>query len=1245
MVGAITFISCNVRGLRDEKKRTRLLNFFSNKKADVLCLQDTHILENDVESWSRKTKGHFLYSAHTNNSRGLITIINTNHTDVETLYKDDRILLTQCIIENENVVVANCYAPAKDENSKIIFLQNLNKVISENVCNSTKVKENSRLIVTGDFNTVSNNELDIISGDPHNDNTINKFNKFMKMNGLFDAWRAFNNEEKEFSWKKPNENISRRIDYILADEYLLSLCSSVSLFHVPCTDHRAVKLECKFSTFPKGPSFYKFNNSLLNDPIFITEMNTFISDQSKRYSDMNAIDKWETMKVKIKQKLIELSKCKNNLILDSQRKLEKKINILEKKLSYNPSDNTIKSELDKHKLELELYLEHKCRGAAVRAKISWIEKGERNTPYFLGLEKTRKQLQTIKSLKTPTGSTNSHIGIAKEISRFFSHLYSEKTKIDQNDLYNFHNDIDVPKLNETDLEGLEKPLTIEEIGKALYKLKNGSSPGLDSLTTEFYKMFWSYLKNDLFNSYLLSHSIGTLSYTQTKGVTTLLYKGKGSDRNDIGNYRPITVGNTDYKIIAKVFAERIKVVLPNIISNTQFGFMKGRNSASLLRQIDDIINLAREHNHIGYLFAIDFQKCFDSVSHPYIIYALKQFGFKNNYISWVKTLIANSKSCVNNGGWLTEFYSIEQGLKQGCPLSPLLYLAVAELLALKIKQSTQIKGLNISNSHPCYKILQYADDTTFFLKDQFDFREILSKIKDFSVCSGLHLNYTKSKLMPISYVTPRLTETHNIEQVKFVKILGVIFKTGEITSNIAENTDNILRRIDQLIKAWSKRDLSVIGKILIVKTFLISQCVYLMQSISIPEPILRKINTKIFSFIWRKKYSENGAYEKIKRNIMCSSLDRGGLEMIDIVQMQDSFLLNWGIKFCEDPLNLNMVFPNIFFKDFDGHYLFESELNQKTLKSIRDQLKSNFWSKVLQAWFRHKNTVNTQTGSNSYIWNNKDFVFKGNTLNLRKWSEKDIRYLHDIEKNGDLVSYDEAKALVGTYPGLLLDYLALKNAYISFKKIQRTTGLKNTGISFKDKLIGRDKFSPRVLRVMIVKETNIQPNGVYFWERHKNITIDGEKWLIARTCTAETRLRVLHWKILHNIYPGNKELKKMKIKQTDICSFCTEVDTIEHFFYECIKVKQLWKDIEHILSTKLNKAIKLTENAIMIGLTYENRAHITRKEVEYINYILLIAKMSIGRFKYGKACNLAHTFESECKLRRIELSNNSRPYT
>ena len=110
-------------------------------------------------------------------------------------------------------------------------------------------------------------------------------------------------------------------------------------------------------------------------------------------------------------------------------------------------------------------------------------------------------------------------------------------------------------------------------------------------------------------------------------------------------------------------------------------------------------------------------------------------------------------------------------------------------MALKIKQSTQIKGLNISNSHPCYKILQYADDTTFFLKDQFDFREILSKIKDFSVCSGLHLNYTKSKLMPISYVTPRLTETHNIEQVEFVKILGVIFKTGEITSNIAEKTD------------------------------------------------------------------------------------------------------------------------------------------------------------------------------------------------------------------------------------------------------------------------------------------------------------------------------------------------------------------------------------------------------------------------------------------------------------------------
>ena len=168
--------------------------------------------------------------------------------------------------------------------------------------------------------------------------------------------------------------------------------------------------------------------------------------------------------------------------------------------------------------------------------------------------------------------------------------------------------------------------------------------------------------------------------------------------------------------------------------------------------------------------------------------------------------------------------------------------------------------------------------------------------------------------MPISKTTKRLVETNNIEQVNSIQILGITFKTGEITCNLVENTENIINRIEQQIKTWSKRNLSIIGKIIISKSFLISQCVYLMQSISIPEPVLRKINTRIFSFIWRNKYSEKHAFERLKRNILCSQYDKGGLEMINVIQMQDCFMVNWAVKFCDDPNNSNMIIPNLILK-------------------------------------------------------------------------------------------------------------------------------------------------------------------------------------------------------------------------------------------------------------------------------------------------------------------------------------------
>ena len=905
--------TCNTNGIRNLKKRKIILNAFKKKKADILSLQETHITNKDFDDWKKGVKGHFFFSPGTHKSNGLVTILDPKFTEAKQIFVKERILIVSCTIEKEDFIIANIYAPSDTDSNKIKFFETLNEAINK-IVEPFLQHKSFNFILLGDFNTVLSNKLDIISGGPHHKNTVEKFNEFINKCDLYDSWRNFHPGEKDFTWRRFAQSNARRLDYIFTNDKLTAKIVNSEINSIPMTDHRAVSIDIKFTEFPRGPSYYKFNDSLLKQTAFVSEMKKFIIEKSKSLENLNPHDKWEILKVSIKEKCIELSKQISSKKHDEEAEVEKKLNELERELSQKPNDQQIINDLNNTKLKYDLLSENKRHGSFIRSKCKHIEEGERNTKYFFSLEKIRKQQTTITSLETQNGKVTDKFAISKEIHRFYTELYSNKSTHDLDKLQNFHKDLVIPNLSEDELNFCETPITVEEIGKSLSKLNNSSSPGLDSLTTSFYKVFWLQLKDDLYKSFTYSHEIGQLTNTQTKGVTTLLHKGKELNRENLDHFRPISVVNLDYKILAKTIAERLKIILPSIISKTQYGFMKGRNPASILRQIDDILQYAEDHKKIGYMLAIDFKKCFDSVSHKYVKYAFQLFGFGNYFSHWIQTIITKGQNCVNNGGWLTNYFNLEQGLKQGCPAAPLIYLVIAELLSLNIKQNSKIKGIHLDNKIDILKILQYADDTTLFFRDLIDFREILSKIKEFEVFSGLQINPGKSKIMPISTYAENLTQTNGIEQVREVKILGVIFKTGIPTMKVEQNWLNIMEKIDRHIKSWSRRDLSIQGKIIVAKTFLISNCIYMIQSISLPDEIINKINRKIFTFIWKKRASNKKAFEKIKRSIMCLDEEYGGLRMINLKQMQDSFLIHWVVKLIKSPTNPDNQIPPLFFK-------------------------------------------------------------------------------------------------------------------------------------------------------------------------------------------------------------------------------------------------------------------------------------------------------------------------------------------
>ena len=284
---------------------------------------------------------------------------------------------------------------------------------------------------------------------------------------------------------------------------------------------------------------------------------------------------------------------------------------------------------------------------------------------------------------------------------------------------NYLDDVEFDTLSEQEAQSCEGLLTEKECYDALASMPNNKTPGSDGLSVEFYKCFWEDIKQLVINSLNEGFDKSELSETQKQGILILLHK-KG-DKRILDNWRPISLLNIDYKIVAKVMCKRLQNVIGKLIYKDQTGYLKSRSTTENIRLVEDVIDFCLHLNLPCILIFLDFKKAFDNVNHDFLFQLLKKFQFKDSFIRWIKVLYNNASGKVINNGWVTKKFKIEQGVRQGCPLSALLFLLVADVMTRKIKQNANIKGIQIHNSADAtYKgkeivISQLADDTVVFV--------------------------------------------------------------------------------------------------------------------------------------------------------------------------------------------------------------------------------------------------------------------------------------------------------------------------------------------------------------------------------------------------------------------------------------------------------------------------------------------------------------------------------------------------
>ena len=307
----------------------------------------------------------------------------------------------------------------------------------------------------------------------------------------------------------------------------------------------------------------------------------------------------------------------------------------------------------------------------------------------------------------------------------------------------------------------------------------------------------------------------------------------------------------DYKILTKTIAKRIEKVPPNVINVDQTGYVKGHYIGENIRLIQDILHFTNLTKQKGIAIFLDFKKAFDSIEWPYLNAALELFNFGLDILSWIKIFYKDVSSCVINNGHASTFFSLQRGVRQGCPLLGILFVLGIELFARALKNKSSVKGIEVNNHE--IKIAQYADDTTVFVRDRESVLELLNLLEEFSSLSRLEINTSKTEALWLGQWKDNQDTPFGFKWPKDpILSLGVVFSHNKTDADEL-NFDAKIRDLEKSLQMWQRRKLTLYGKINIVKTLGLSKLIFNASVLHIPHHYIEKINKITFNIIWDSK--------------------------------------------------------------------------------------------------------------------------------------------------------------------------------------------------------------------------------------------------------------------------------------------------------------------------------------------------------------------------------------------------------
>ena len=865
----IEIFSINARGLASNKsKLIEICNIVKkNKKHETfyVLIQETKLekMKPELLKIIQYNNLSFQIVPSENKSGGLMILYDKN-TEIELLDKN------QCSLtirdKKSDSIIINTYVNPKQYN-----FQPLKDTIEtlELTCDQT-------IYMGGDFNAIDPSDINEENKTfnmtvKSNDIRLLRSKKLIHLNSsllLIDLAQLLQNRQPtHFETRSGKQS---RIDYIFSNNENLTIEKNrIETLPFAFSDHKCLHL-FRNSNYQYSQKLWKLDNIVFNYPEKVKEILETSKVASEKFG--NIVSCHDIFKAKLRDQLKYLSATSRKMLVKQKEKIQMDIEKLEENCSKgNCSDQQIKQNLEHLtclKNNLQLIKNEESENSFQQIKNFFREANDGNTKNIKCLAKASSLAKDIKKIEKQDGSfTEDPDEILNEFKSFYEKLSQPKWKPTETSSKSQDKFIEkffkqkrksienIEKLFKETLEDPDNEITVYEVEKAISKLNSNSAPGSDGLTSQLYQNHKNFFAPYLSNLFNKINENGEVPDSFKHAIIKVIPKKNNSLK--VSEFRPISLINTDKKILSHVLAERLKPILSILIGNHQNAHLPNRNIHIAVQKIQ---HYAHETTRSQSLIAIDFTKAFDCVERSFLQKLIEKSPIDKFTQEMILLTYKDTYAFIGMKNGISTKFKIDRGVRQGCPLSALIFNLCLEPLLQRIQKSKYIKSKQQT------KCIAYADDITISLYNK-SLRKLLIILDHFHEIAGLEVNLAKTEILSKAdkiFVSEKLT------RVTTTKILGVYIS---LNKTLKKETKNAITNAFNSAEKFILKNSSFRARARNIETFIYSKLIHHLRHENLYKKFLRKIQSKIIDVFWLYKK------HNVKKEILELPIEEGGVNL------------------------------------------------------------------------------------------------------------------------------------------------------------------------------------------------------------------------------------------------------------------------------------------------------------------------------------------------------------------------------